>query len=114
MPDFMNTMFEFSEDYVSFIKNLQANEINSENGYIELFPLDELKEINNDYETEKFVPNYIAIGTNGGGVGIFINRENNSIYSIPFIGMQESDAILLAKSFSEFLYKFENGELEIY
>ncbi|MDQ1161514.1 hypothetical protein QE422_001882 [Chryseobacterium sp. SORGH_AS 447] len=110
----MNSNFEFSKDYISFMENLQDNEINSENGYIELFPLEELEKINEEYETDKFVPNFIAIGTNGGGVGIFINKENNNIYSIPFIGMEESDAILLANSFSEFLYKFENNELEIF
>ena len=59
------------------------------------------------------MPNFIAIGTNGGGVGIFINRINKQIYSIPLIGMEENDAILLANSFTEFIYKFENDEIEI-
>ncbi|WP_431612369.1 SMI1/KNR4 family protein [Chryseobacterium sp. 'Rf worker isolate 10'] len=110
----MNSKFEFPEDYISFMSNLNDNEINSENGYIELFPIDELEIINNEYETNELVPNFIAIGTNGGGVGIFINKNNNSIYSIPFVGMEEKDAVLLANSFSEFLYLFENDELEIY
>lgn len=110
----MNNKFEFSEDYISFMENLQDNEINSENGYVELFSLNELDEINKEYETEKFVPDFLAIGTNGGGVGIFINKNNNNIYSIPFIGMEERDAVLLANSFSEFLYKFKNDELEIF
>lgn len=84
------------------------------NGYIELFPIDQLEEINKEYDTETEVPNFFVIGTNGGGVGIFVNKNNYSIYSIPFIGMQENDAVLLANSFSEFIYKFENDELEIY
>ena len=108
----MNSKFEFTEDYVSFVNNL--NEINSEYGYIELFPLNELEEINKEYETDEYVPNFIAIGTNGGGVGIFINKENMKIYSIPFVGMEESDAVLLANSFSEFIYRFENEDLEIF
>ncbi|UKB85369.1 SMI1/KNR4 family protein [Chryseobacterium sp. MEBOG06] len=110
----MNSKFEFPEDYISFMNNLDDYEINSENGYIELFPIDELEDINNEYETNELAPNFVAIGTNGGGVGIFINKSNNSIYSIPFIGMEEKDAVLLANSFSEFLYKFENDDLEIY
>lgn len=110
----MNSEFKFPEDYISFMNNLQENEINSENGYIELFPLNELDEVNKEYETTELVPNFFTIGTNGGGVGIFINKNNSSIYSIPFIGMEEKDAILLATSFSEFLYKFKNDELEIY
>ncbi len=110
----MNNKFEFPEDYISFMKNLEDNEINSESGYIELFPLKKSEEIIKEYETEELLANFVAIGTNGGGVGIFFNKTNNNIYSIPFVGMEENDAVLLANSFSEFLYKFENNELEIY
>ncbi|SFN92463.1 hypothetical protein SAMN05421594_4737 [Chryseobacterium oleae] len=109
----MSLNFEYPNDYLSYINNLKDNEINSENGYIELFPLNELEAINKEYETQKLVPNFIAIGTNGSGVGIFINKENSNIYSIPFVGMEESDAVLLAESFSEFIYKFENDDMEI-
>ncbi|WP_175550362.1 HNH endonuclease [Chryseobacterium vrystaatense] len=36
--------------------------------------MNELEEINIDYETNTYVPNFIAIGSNGGDVGIFINK----------------------------------------
>lgn len=111
---FMNSDFEYPQDYLSFINSLEDYDISSNLYHIELFPLNELDEINKEYETEAYVPNFIAIGTNGGGTGIFINKENNNIYSIPFVGMEEKDAVLLAQSFSEFLYKFENEDLEIY
>jgi hypothetical protein len=110
----MNNNFDLPKEYMSFMESLQDNEIISENGYIELFPLNELEKINKEYETDKFVSNFIAIGTNGSGVGIFINKMNNNIYSIPFIGMEEKDAVLLADSFSEFLNKFRGDELEIF
>lgn len=109
----MNSKFKFPENYISFMSNLENNEINSENGYVELFPLNELEEINKEYEIETYVPNFITIGTNGSGVGIFINKKNSQIYSIPFVGMDENEALLLANSFSEFIYKFENDKLEI-
>ncbi|MCS3533020.1 SMI1/KNR4 family protein [Chryseobacterium sp. JUb7] len=105
--------FELPKDYISFMKGLEDKELSSNNGYIELFPLNELDEINTEYEIEKLLPNFITIGTNGGGTGIFFNKENKKIYSIPFVGMEETDAILLANSFSEFIYKFENEDLEI-
>jgi len=110
----MNNKFKFPEDYVTFINDLEDLEISSDSGYMELFPLNELEEINKEYETDKYAPNFIAIGTNGSGVGIFINKENKQIYSIPFVGLEENDAVLLANSFSEFIYKFENDDLEIY
>lgn len=110
----MSLDFEYPQDYLSFINNLRDYEISSDTGYIELFPFNELEEINKDYETEVYVPKFITIGTNGGGVGVFINKENKQIYSIPFVGMEETDAVFLANSFSEFIYKFESGELEIF
>lgn len=110
----MNNKIEFPEDYTSYMNNLRDHEIYSENGYVELFPVSELNQINTEYETEQYVPNFVAVGTNGAGVGIFINKENKQFYSIPFVGMDESDAVLLANSFSEFIYKFENEGLEIY
>lgn len=110
----MDNNFEYPNDYQLYMKNLIDNEIYSDSGFIELFPLDELAEINKEYETESYIPNFTAIGTNGGGVGIFINKKNNQIYSIPFVGMNEEDSILLANSFTEFIYKFKNNEIEIY
>ncbi len=110
----MHNFFEFPEDYIAFMNELKDNELNSESDYIELFPLNELEKINEEHETPVYAPNYITIGTNGGGVGIFINKENMKIYSIPFVGMEESDAVLLANSFSEFIYRFENEDLEIF
>lgn len=109
----MNNNFEYPDDYLSYVNKLQDNEIFTENGYIELFPFEKLEEINKEYETDTYVPDFTTIGTNGGGVGIYINKKNSQIYSIPFVGMDESDAILLGNSFSEFIYKFENNELEI-
>jgi len=110
----MSINFEYPADYLSFIDNLQNYEIFSDSGFIEFFPLNELEHINKEYETDEYVPNFITIGTNGAGVGIFINKKNKQIYSIPFVGLEENDAVLLANSFSELLYKFENDELEIY
>lgn len=110
----MDNNFEYPEDYQLYVNDLEDNEIYSDSGFIELFSLDELEEINKEYETESYVPNFTAIGTNGGGVGIFINKKNNKIYSIPFVGMEEKDAIFLANSFTEFISMFKNNEIEIY
>lgn len=72
----MNDKFEYPNDYLSIINDLKDLEISSDSGYIELFPLNELEEINKEYETDEYALNFIAIGTNGSGVGIFINKEN--------------------------------------
>lgn len=110
----MNKQFQFPKDYLDYINsNLNENEIYSDTGFIELFPLNELTKINSDYETEIYVPNFITIGTNGGGAGIFINKNDNNIYSIPFIGMEERDAIFLANSFTNFIKGFKEGKIDV-
>ncbi|WPO91747.1 SMI1/KNR4 family protein [Chryseobacterium sp. HR92] len=109
----MNLNFQYPKDYLSYINTLENSEVYSDNGFIEFFPFNELEQINEEYETAEYVPNFIAICTNGGGVGVFINKIDKKIYSIPFVGMEEKDAVLLADSFSEFIYKFENNEIEI-
>lgn len=109
----MKINFTYPKDYLDYINSTEEYEIYSDSGFIELFPFDDLDEINNDYETQKFVPNFIALGSNGGGVGIFIKKEDNKFYSIPFVGMDEKDAIFLAETFTQFLSAFKADEIEI-
>lgn len=109
----MKIQFEYPKDYLDYINNTEEYEIYSDSGFVELFPFDDLDEINNDYETQKFVPDFIAIGSNGGGVGVFINKNNNKLYSIPFVGMEEKDSIFLSETFTQFLNAFKADEIEI-
>ncbi|PST44511.1 hypothetical protein CYV15_05270 [Riemerella anatipestifer] len=109
----MKINFTYPIDYLDYINNIEEYEVYSDSGFIELFPFSDLDDINDEYETQKFVPNFIVIGSNGGGVGIFINKKDSKYYSIPFIGMQEKDAILLADTFSQFLNSFLEDKIEI-
>ena len=42
-----------------------------------LYPLEELQEINDDYEIEEFLPGHIIIGSNGGGELYGIDNKGN-------------------------------------
>lgn len=75
----MGLNFKYPDDYLSHLSRLEDYEISSDAGYIEFFPLNELEKISEEYETSVNVPNYIAIGINGGGVGIFINKNNMNL-----------------------------------
>ena len=109
----MNINFAYPKNYLDYINNAEEYEIYSDSGFLELFPFADLDSINDDYETQKFVPNFIAIGSNGGGVGVFINKNDNKFYSIPFVGMDEKDAVFLADDFIKFLNAFKNDEIEV-
>lgn len=105
--------FILPDDYVNYVSKLIEYEIFYESRYIHFFPLKELETINEEYEVELYVPNYLVIASNGSGVGVFYNKSNCQIYTIPFIGMDEDDAILLAANFTVFIEKFKTGEIEI-
>jgi hypothetical protein len=109
----MSTEFEYPADYLDYLNSFEDHEMYSDSGFIGLFPLNDLDKMNEEYQVHLYAPDFIAIGTNGGGVGIFINKNTKQLYSIPFVGMEAIDAVLLANSFTEFIYKFENSDLEI-
>ncbi len=86
------------------------NDIN----YLILWEDDELVQFNEEYEVQKYVPNFFFIGSNGGGAGLAYKCTDQKLYSMPFIGMSEEDAVLVADSFTDFMERFEKEEIEIY
>lgn len=92
------------KSYINFLRNH-----NGANGdlpiqplYFQLWQIDELVQANQDAEIQKYLPSYFGIGGNGGGELIAVNLENQKIFAIPFIGMEEQDAWLIAESFEDF------------
>ena len=55
------------KDYIEFMKKHNGGEGDIGETWLIIYPLEELKEINDDYEIEEFLPGHIIIGSNGGG-----------------------------------------------
>lgn len=73
--------------------------------WLQLWKAEEVIKNNEDYEVKEYVPNFFVIGSSGGGemIAFKINEPNKwSVYSIPFIPMEEDAAIMIAKNFEEF------------
>ncbi len=63
-------------------------------------------EANRDYELADYVPGFFAFGGNGGGEMLAFDTRTSApwkIYAIPYIGNGESDALLVAESFEQFV-----------
>jgi hypothetical protein len=80
--------------------------------YIDLWKIDELKELNNAYAVQEFIPGIFLIGSNGGGTAYGLDYRNNppSYVEVPFIGMSFDEIQECGNSFLEFLMHFKNNQ----
>jgi len=92
------------KSYIDFLKrhNGGSGDLPAQPCYFVLWELESLIEYNTDYEIQNYLPNYFGIGGNGGGEFFAFDLETLKIFTIPFIPMNEEDAILVAESFEEF------------
>lgn len=81
------------KDYVEFMKKHNGGEGDIGETWLILYPLEELQEINDDYEIEQFLPNHIIIGSNGGGELYGIDGKGN-YFNVPVL-IDEDDVALL-------------------
>lgn len=77
------------KDYVEFMKKHNGGEGDIGETWLILYSLEELQEINDDYEIEKFLPNHIIIGSDGGGELYGIDSQGK-YFNVPVL-MDEND-----------------------
>ena len=75
-------------------------------GYFILWPLNEIEDLNREYEVNVHAPGFIAFGSNGGGEFLVFDL-NGSIFAMPAIGMRTEVAIKIADSWLEFASHIE-------
>ena len=87
---------ELPDNYIEFMKKYNGGrgEIIGEY-WLELFSMEELQGLNDDYELQEFLPDHIIIGSNGGGEFYGIDKDGN-YFNVPCI-MDENDITLLGK-----------------
>ncbi len=81
------------KDYIEFMKKHNGGEGDIGETWLILYPLEELQEINDDYEIEEFLPGHIIIGSNGGGELYGIDNKGN-YFNVPVL-IDENDIALL-------------------
>ena len=83
------------KDYVEFMKKHNGGEGDIGEAWLVLYPMEELQEVNDDYEIEKYLPDHIIIGSDGGGELYGIDTQGN-YFNVPVM-MDEEDIVLLGK-----------------
>lgn len=96
--------FRLPEEYLAFLRYSNGGEgpLCIEPWWFQLFPADEVVAYNDGYKVAEFLPGWFAIGSNGGGEMLAIQKRDGSpcpVYMIPFIPMAESDAVQICHDF---------------
>ncbi|MCD0465079.1 SMI1/KNR4 family protein [Flavobacterium sp. ENC] len=89
--------------FISFFKEANGAAISTEEGYILLWALTDMIELNNDYNVKEYAPEFFIFGSDGGDIAFAIEKNTGDIYKLPFIGMSKEAAILKNNSFAEFI-----------
>jgi hypothetical protein len=89
--------------YLTYMQDLRAveGELTVEPGWFQLWPIDELDKLNQDYSVSEFVPDFRAFGSSGGGEMLAFDPENR-VVMIPFVTMEEGEARVIAENWAEF------------
>ena len=68
--------------------------------WFEIWPEDEMDQLNKDYQVQDNAPGFYGFASDGGGE-MFAFGPDTKIYALPFIGMEPNVATLLADSWSD-------------
>ena len=95
-------------DYLAFLRfsNGGGGNFGIDSGWFWLWPAEEVLQLNRDYEILHWVPGFFGFGSDGGGEALTFDTRTPQpwkIYKIPFVGLEESEAILIAQSFAAFI-----------
>ena len=91
------------KDYIEYFSenNGFTGVLNDE--YYDLWKLEDIITLNEEYKVQEFFPSLVYFGSNGGDEAYAFDKSNNMcIVSIPFIGSEE-DKKIIAKNFHEFI-----------
>lgn len=91
------------KDYIEFMKEHNGGEGSIGNNiWGELFKLEELEELNNDYEMEKWWPGYIAIGGDQADMIWAYNPQKNEYAEIDLYNIDENTYMLMNNTLEGF------------
>jgi SMI1 / KNR4 family (SUKH-1) len=97
--------FKLPQDYIDLMKEYDGGEGEvGENGWLCLFPIEDLLTINKDYDlVMEQIPEYFLFGKDAADTGYAFYKPNQSIHSFGLMSNFNTDPIQwCAKSFVEF------------
>ena len=80
--------------------------------YIDMWPLDKLVEYNRGYGADRYTPELLLFGSNGGGEAFAFDRRTTDwpVVIIPLIPLDIREAKMVSKGFGTFLQLLANRD----
>lgn len=102
-----NLNIQLPNDYKTFIIWSNGGEGEVGENYLYLWKIEEIMVLNNEYQIQKYLSgDFLAIGTDGGGICYGFNlKDNFSVFKCPLGDLDINEMSLIAKSFKDFLEK---------
>jgi len=96
---------QLPQEYREFLeKSNGAEGFVGKNSYASLWPVNELKELNDAYDVGSYASGYLFFGSDGGGEAFaFDTTSSMSIVKMLFVGMSREIAVPQADAFWQFL-----------
>ena len=100
------------QEYLDFIHVCNGGEGNlGKNAYIQIYPLEELDEVNRDYEIQEYLPGYFVWGTDLGGMLFGYSQKTGMYSAVDSVSLSEEDLMYEESSLLSFLRRWD-AELE--
>ena len=109
----VNTFFkdygiEISDDFAEFYAEYNGGCGDVGDAYIEIWRLDELAELNENYQVKRNIDNIVIFGSDGGDMAFGYDYARAQYLTIPFIGMGFLESPeYLGETYSEFFNAIE-------
>ncbi len=97
------------DDYVALLRysNGGAGKLGVEPGWFEIWPAEDVLQLNQEYAVREFAPHFFAFGSNGGGEMFALDIRqlpHSNVFMIPFVGMDEDRRVVVVDDFGAFIH----------
>ena len=84
--------------------------------YFILWDASEVTQFNIEYESKKYAPGFLLIGSNGGGEGFAYDfrSQERPVVMLPFVGMSVKAAVKVSESIAGLFDKMKRGHAPIF
>jgi len=77
-----------------------------------LLEIEEIEVRNNDYEVQEYLPGYVMVGDNSGGIALVMNSDEDFVYEVDMGSMDVESMKKSADSLHQLLIDFKGKTLD--